>query len=785
MLITVRAAVLALLVSLAPALLAQPLYFGDAVPQTHTRYGAFGAEPKLVTNGQSFFLFWATDAKVRATRLIDGQKRAGRPVLDAKYGWFDAVWTGTNFLVAAYDQRLGVDEIRGRLVSSSGEPIGDAFTIIPRFGRPRLAFDGARVLMMYGPGPETQTVMLRTDGRQATNPQPQNLGLGITTTEVAATDTGFVSVSAYVDGKVRITAFDSSGRIVSNTNFTTAPVVQRGLGIASNNKDVLAVWTNGSSPAEFVTAKANGTVSGSLPVGGTEGAVSASAAWNGTKWLVSVIANGRLQSRIIGGEALPAAVNAYTASPVSVAWQNGRTFAAWRGNGVGQPVLVRDLAASGNGETAAFTAAEQTLLNATSSHEAALAIWSEVRDGRRTLHAGTRSATDGGWYETRIGEDESVPLVSSDGGNFLVVKQTASGTWSAITLSPTLQVLASTQTITTFTPTGIAWNGSAWAIIGVSPQSNIYALRVMPWGAVLGPVLIWEHTSDHTLQNARIAWGDGSFLAVWEELGLIIQPAPGPPPTRLRGARLTEVLQRIDPTNLEVAPEQAVSPDLFWDGTRFAIYWVNDSALETRTIRTNASGSGIVRIAGAQIDTQQIRATNTPFGTMITSNDGEALLIRENALVTRYTLGNLGAKDAIVNLGPDVAYLQAETLDEMPYHGASHLLLTTGGVLPPRDLPLAPQIVRASMLDGGQLMLLEWTAPPDPINGYRIEYRVDDGTWNELDEWFDAGATAVSIRPWLENVQYHFRIRAWSDAGVSDYSRAATVRLLGRRRSVR
>ncbi len=780
--ITVRAAALAILLGLAPALLAQPLYFGDAVPQTHTRYGAFGAEPKLVTNGQDFFLFWATDAKVRATRLVDGQKRAGRPVLKARSGWFDVVWTGTNFLVAAYDQRLGIDEIRGRLVSASGEPIGDEFTIIPRLGRPRLAFDGTRVLMLYGPGSETQTVMLRADGRQATDPRPQNLGLGITNAEVAATDTGFVAVSAHIDSLVRITSFDSSGRIVGNTNIMAGQVVQRGLAIASNGKEVLAAWTKGSDVAEFVTAKANGTVSDPLPIGGTNGAVSVSAAWNGTKWIASVIANGKLQSRIIGGELVHTAVTAHNASPVSVAYLNGRTFAAWRGNGAGQPVLVRNLVANGNGETAAFTAAEQTLLNATWSHEAALAIWSETRDGQRTLHAGTRSST-GGWYETRIGLDESVPLASSDGGNFLAVKQTESGAWSAITLSPTLQVLASTPAITTFTPTGIAWNGTAWAIIGVSPQSNIYALRVMPWGAVLGPVLIWEHTAGHLVDNARIAWSGSSFLAVWQELEIGVMPAPMV--STLRAARLTEVLQRIDPTNLEVAPSPAVSPDLFWDGARFVIYWVNDSALETRTIRTNASGSGIARIAGAQIDTQQIRATNTPFGTMITSNDGEALQVRENALITRYALGNLGSKDAIVNLGPDVAYLQAESLDEMPYHGASHLMLTKGGVLPPRDLPLAPQIVRASMTDGGQLMLVEWTAPPDPINGYRLEYRVDDGTWNELDEWFDAEATAVSIRPWLENVQYHFRIRAWSDAGVSDYSRAATVRLLGRRRSVR
>src|SRR5689334_19356546 len=137
MLLLLRTAALALVVSVAAALLAQPLYFGEAVPLTHTRYGAFGAEPKLVTNGSSFFLFWATGSKVRVTRLVDGQKRAGRPVLEVDNGWFDVVWTGTHFLVAAYDLRLGTHEIRGRLVSASGEPVGDDFPIVSRIGRPR------------------------------------------------------------------------------------------------------------------------------------------------------------------------------------------------------------------------------------------------------------------------------------------------------------------------------------------------------------------------------------------------------------------------------------------------------------------------------------------------------------------------------------------------------------------------------------------------------------------------------------------------------------------------
>jgi hypothetical protein len=74
-------------------------------------------------------------------------------------------------------------------------------------------------------------------------------------------------------------------------------------------------------------------------------------------------------------------------------------------------------------------------------------------------------------------------------------------------------------------------------------------------------------------------------------------------------------------------------------------------------------------------------------------------------------------------------------------------------------------------------MIVEWSAPPEPVNGYRVEYRVDDGLWNELDFWFDARSRSLAIRPWRTGpVRYQFRVRAVNDAGFSPYSNPATVR---------
>ncbi|HEV7241595.1 MAG TPA: fibronectin type III domain-containing protein [Thermoanaerobaculia bacterium] len=776
---------LALLLALAPALFAQPLFFGDAVPQTHTRYGAFGAQPRLTTNGQHVFLFWANDEKVRVTKLVDGEKRAGRPVLDVNFGWFDVVWTGSHFLVAAYDRTLNTSEIRGRLLSANGDPIGETFTIVARFGRPRLAFDGARVLMVYGPTErgEMYSILLRPDGTQATDPRHRLIAPTHSLESVVATGgPGFVAATSSLD-QIKITTFQPNTDVADSAQFTLPPLLGRRVAIGSNGQDALAVWTNGSGAVEYTTVRANGTISGPTAIAGTEGSFSAAVAWNGTKWVVSTIASGKLQTRLIDGASFTQA-SAYELSPVSLVSLNGRTLAAWGGTGAGQPVLVRDVSASNNGETAAFGAAEQTLQTATSSHEAALIVWSELRDGRRTLHAGART-TSGGWSENRIGDDEDAPLAASDGNLFLVVKKSNAG-WSAVTLTGTAQVTASTPVVTSFTPTGITWDGGGWAVIGVSPQKNIYAVRVMPWGAVSAPVLISERSGTHELASPRIVFGGGGFFAVWQDHDFVsCFPICDPFKAVLHGARLTPTLQRIDVQNLELAPDEALSPDVFWDGTRYVIFWVNGGALETRTVRPNASGSGITRVAGARIDTGELRATLTPFGAAIASNDGEVLLVRDGSLVTRYDLGRANATDTVVNLGPEVAYVQAAVQDDMPYHGAPHLFLRVGGVLPPSNVPDPPKIVRASMMDGGNVMLVNWRPPLDPVNGYRIEYRVNDGVWNELDQWFDAATTSMSIRPWLDGARYQFRIRAWSDAGVSGYSIPATVRLLGRRRSVR
>jgi hypothetical protein len=159
----------------------------------------------------------------------------------------------------------------------------------------------------------------------------------------------------------------------------------------------------------------------------------------------------------------------------------------------------------------------------------------------------------------------------------------------------------------------------------------------------------------------------------------------------------------------------------------------------------------------------------------ITGEGGRVVFLREGAQ-TVMQLG-AGVPHALASAGSRLVYVQQLPRDEMPYHGASRLNVRIGDVVPPGPKPSAPQITRATHPAGGIAMIIEWSAPPEPVNGYRVEYRVDDGLWNELDFWFDARSRSLAIRPWRTGqVRYQFRVRAVNDAGFSPYSNPAMVR---------
>jgi hypothetical protein len=84
----------------------------------------------------------------------------------------------------------------------------------------------------------------------------------------------------------------------------------------------------------------------------------------------------------------------------------------------------------------------------------------------------------------------------------------------------------------------------------------------------------------------------------------------------------------------------------------------------------------------------------------------------------------------------------------------------------------------------GREVTLEWTVPPGAVNGYRIEYRIGDGSWNELDRWLAATRRTTEVRLPAGTARAAFRMRAWNDGGTSAYSHVVTNGA-AKRRSVR
>jgi hypothetical protein len=100
------------------------------------------------------------------------------------------------------------------------------------------------------------------------------------------------------------------------------------------------------------------------------------------------------------------------------------------------------------------------------------------------------------------------------------------------------------------------------------------------------------------------------------------------------------------------------------------------------------------------------------------------------------------------------------------------------GVPPP---PEAPHV--AARLESGTIVV-DWTAQAGTLNGYRLEYRIDDGVWNEVDEWFPAGAHHTAIPRPSFGTNFAVRVRAFNDGGASAYSATALTQP-SRRRAVR
>ncbi|HYC61012.1 MAG TPA: fibronectin type III domain-containing protein [Thermoanaerobaculia bacterium] len=774
MLPLIRSAVVVLITAV--SLFAQPSFFGEPFPLTHARYGTSrGHLPLLTSNGHDAVLFWSDDRNVRSMRFEDGAPTTSRAVADADAfdADFDAVWTGSHFLVVGTTQDGIPHRIVGRRVDANGAPLGEQFTIAD--GRkPRLAFNGEHALLLFMPNGtiEVSALLLEQDGARA-EPAPRPLGF-IQDQRIALTSNGSTFAAVVPrNGRPHVVLFDSHGDVQSDS-----PLGEYGSGvsIASDGRRYLAV-----------AACAEGTVCGPVytRIVEPDGSMSAPvildppfprqpfALWTGAEWVISYVHEETLarpepRLEVVRLDASTSAVKERVqidGAGASLAVIDGDVVTAYVGNDE-----LRDTIFVG-GVAVSYTATQQRLLTTASSNENTLVAWQEIGNNRTTVHAGVRTR-DGQWRERQLFarpkpewgyEDSLSALAASNGHEFLLVTSGTNGLL-AHRLDANGSPLADPIVLTGIWFDQVLWNGQEYLLIDAG---NRLVRRMSTSGVVSAPVQL----SSLVGQFAEYATdGAGNLYAVWVAWHFVghFQTTIG-----IFSLRLGNDLQPLDAAPVPLTLDESAGPfSVAWDGTQYAVAWTARAGL--RAIHVSTAGAlSPIRTVGATLE-QSLRVTRVPGGVAIQFDRNVTFLRHDGTSTTPFTLATTREQGRIEALpNGDVAYLEAIPIEGAPYEEMSRVTMRIGSAVPLTERPHAPPQAWTSV------NVLNWVPPAEPADGYRVEYRTANGPWVELDQTFGRDEHAATVPP-----AHLYRVRAWNDAGVGAYS-AEVGKSRPKRRAVR
>lgn len=736
----------------------------DVFPVTNTRYGPAWGRGMLKTNGRDPFLFWQSDWSFRATKLVDGVNRAGHVVLSTRYGKnFDAAWTGSEFLFVG--ERTPGD-IAGRLLDANGQPKGAEIEIVSHAYRPRLAASKDSAMLIYlDTDQRTRARLLTLSGQKAGPAEAYALRQTQAYSAIASNGDGFAVVTGD-SGRVDLFLFDERARLVAQRVVTLGSYASPEVAITSDGSRYLVVWKEQDITAALLDANGNLGApliieSGANPYGNAWPA----AAWNGDGWSVAYRRAGEILFAHLRANADGVMMReSVLGSGPSFVLSGGTLKAAWESE---EQIAVSDLPLAAHEKRyVTFGAIDQRLLAAASSADRTLIVWLEGN----TVRSGVRT-DNGEWSEREIfdGFDVDSAVACSDGRDFVVVARTPLelAVWM---LDETGRVTRSfdLETSSYGASEAIAWSGTHYAIL-----SGEDGWLLTPSGVLSAPV---EIEMDAYGERSIASDGHGFFVtaeAVECPFYLCYSVA-------LHGARLGPGLEKLAQEDLVISATQGTSGGgVVWNGTNYVTAW------------EDIGGSYITMVppvAGAT-------ATTTRIGFDLGFKDAMALMTNGKvAILSKYGIyfvdkqggasyGNLESdaeeidRPSVVALPRGAAaYVASIPVDDAPFHGASHVMMSIVGA----DTPL-PAPPHASLAASNTRLIAAWTAPAGTINGYRLEYRIDDGNWIELEKWFGPGDQGASIlRPSYGNV-YAVRVRAFNDGGASAYSNIATSEAKKRR----
>ena len=419
----------------------------------------------------------------------------------------------------------------------------------------------------------------------------------------------------------------------------------------------------------------------------------------------------------------------------------------------------------------AFTGApDQALVATTSVATATLLVWNEGNDA----HVGLRFA-NGAWRERRLAYAQRAFAAASDGNAFVVLTGDDHG-WSASWLDANGAVVQQSPRVTTLAARAVAANANGAIAIGRDASGNIAAARLSRDGSVSDAVVLRAGADDPV-----VATDGTNFIAAWET-----------PEKTIESVRLDAALQRLDAADLIVFFAEAEDPAVAFNGTDYV--FVARVGEFVRGRRVTVAGEKIFEIiqtgrAGGE-PPRALALTQLDGAVGLTWHDGRSQLLLLDFGATPWTVRTATGFDSRPDAAPrfaalpngGVAFVHGEVTNGAPHHGSARLAMSIAHP----SAPTAPDAPRATVAQEGGRLRVSWTAPSQPVNGYRVEYRIDDGPWLESEGWMDAGTHSAAADA-RKGGLYTVRVRAWGDGGTSTYSEAVSVQFTptARRRAVR
>ncbi|MDQ3280510.1 MAG: fibronectin type III domain-containing protein [Acidobacteriota bacterium] len=492
----------------------------------------------------------------------------------------------------------------------------------------------------------------------------------------------------------------------------------------------------------------------------TDVASEVSLAMNGSDGVAAWTSDGVLHAATITNGVAAAAVEiASHATAPSALWNGAKYEIAYRADGL----RIADLSGASNA-LVIHGEADQTLVATASLPNATLFVWNEGDESRIGIRNANRS-----WRERVLG---SRAIAAASGGNAFVVITSDTNGWSATWLDESGAILRQSSAVASFTPRNVAMNANDAIVVGEA-NGNVVAARSSRDGSIAAPVTLRTNG-----KNPAIASDGTNFFVVWTT-----------PQQTLEGVRVDSSAQRLDENDAMVFEAEVDAAAIAFNGHEYVLAWNAGTFLRGRRVKKDGTvvrelvQSG--RAGGNPVTDVQLASVGDAMAMTWFDGRAQALLFDFsdgwNVRTTKAFDSRSGAAPRAASLpNGGFALLHTDASMNVPHDGSTRIGMSVAHPAP----AIAPDAPRIQAAFANGKLQVSWAA--QAVNGYRVETRIDEGSWFEQEGWADGDASSASFDV-RRSGTYSVRVRAWSDGGVSAYSQVVSVPVTvnTRRRAVR